>query len=171
VLFDKDGTLVVDVPYCADPLLVRAMPTAAAALAVLRAAGVPAGIVSNQSGIGRGLISPEAAEAVFAEVGRQLGPFATVQYCPHAPEDGCRCRKPRPGLLLDAAAELGVAPERMAVIGDIGADVDAARAVGAVSVLVPTPVTRPEEIRRAPVVRPDLLSAVEYVLAPARAAG
>ena len=57
------------------------------------------------------------------------------------------------------------------MIGDIGADVDAARAVGAASVLVPTPVTRPEEIRRAPVVRPDLVSAVEYLLAPARAPG
>ncbi|MCO1654561.1 D-glycero-alpha-D-manno-heptose-1,7-bisphosphate 7-phosphatase [Pseudonocardia humida] len=175
VLFDKDGTLVLDVPYCADPRLVQVMPTAPAALAMVRAAGIPIGIVSNQSGIGRGLISPDAAAAVFDEVERLLGPFDTVRYCPHAPEDGCRCRKPRPGMLLDAAEELGVAPERMAVVGDIGADVDAALAIGAAAVLVPTAVTRPEEIRRAPVVRPDLVSAVEYLLHgaadPVRAAG
>jgi D-glycero-D-manno-heptose 1,7-bisphosphate phosphatase len=164
VLFDRDGTLVVDVPYCANPFLVRPLPSAAPALAVLRAVGVPTGVVTNQSGIGRGLLLVEAAESVNREVDRLLGPFDAFRMCPHAPEDGCRCRKPRPGMLLDAADELGVDPERLAFVGDTGSDVAAAEAIGARSVLVPTAVTRPEEIRRAPMVRSNLVDAVEYLL-------
>src|SRR5215213_6216857 len=116
VLFDRDGTLVVDVPYCADPRLIRPVPAARAALAMLRESGVPAGVVTNQSGIGRGLITEEEAAAVNDEVDRLLGPFRTWQVCPHAPDDGCRCRKPAPGMLLDAAAELGVPPGRLALV-------------------------------------------------------
>ncbi|MEV0360871.1 HAD-IIIA family hydrolase [Nocardia sp. NPDC050697] len=149
VLFDRDDTLIVDVPYLADPALVRPVPGAAAQLALLRAAGVRVGVVSNQSGVARGLISPEQLAAVLARVEELLGPFDTWQICPHGPDDGCGCRKPRPGLILAAAAALGTAPERCVVIGDIGADVDAALAAGAGAVLVPTAVTRAEEIERA----------------------
>jgi D-glycero-D-manno-heptose 1,7-bisphosphate phosphatase len=165
VLFDRDGTLVVDVPYCADPRLVRPMPTARQALDRLRAARIPTGVATNQSGIGRGILTRAAADAVNAEVDRLLGPFDVWRTCPHAPGDGCACRKPRPGMLLDAAAELGVEPSRLAFVGDIGADVEAALAVGATAVLVPTAVTRPEEIRAAPVVRRTLRDAVDYLLA------
>jgi histidinol-phosphate phosphatase family protein len=164
VLFDRDGTLIHDVPYCADPDLVRPVPTAEPALALLRSAGVPVGVVTNQSGIARGLIRPEQARAVNDRVDELLGPFDTWQVCPHRPADRCECRKPRPGMVLAAAAALGVPPQRTTVIGDIGADVEAARAAGADAVLVPTPVTRPQEIADAPVVRNDLLAAVHHVL-------
>src|SRR6478672_3677685 len=164
VLFDRDGTLVVDVPYCADPRLVRPMPTARAALDRLRAARIPTGVATNQSGIGRGILTRAAAEAVNAEVDRLLGPFDVWRICPHAPDDGCACRKPRPGMLLDAAAELGMEPGGLAFVGDIGADVEAALAAGVTAVLVPTAVTRSEEIRAAPVVRRTLGDAVEYLL-------
>jgi beta-phosphoglucomutase-like phosphatase (HAD superfamily) len=66
--------------------------------------------------------------------------------------------------VLAAARRLGVEPERLAVVGDIGADVEAAAAAGAAAVLVPTPVTRPEEVAAAPTVRPDLVSAVRHLL-------
>jgi D-glycero-D-manno-heptose 1,7-bisphosphate phosphatase len=171
VLFDRDGTLIVDVPYCGDPTLVRPMPTAFAALALLREAGVRTGVVTNQSGIGRGLITAEAAAAVNAEVDRLLGPFDVWRVCPHGPDDGCGCRKPRPGMVLDAATQLGVPPQRLAVVGDIGADMEAARAAGAPAVLVPTPVTRSAEVRAAPVVRSTLLEAVEHLLGHAAEAG
>lgn len=164
VLFDRDGTLVVDVPYNGDPTRVRPVPAARAALALLRARGIPTGVVTNQSGIARGLLDAAQAEAVNRRVDALLGPFATWQVCPHGPADACGCRKPRPGLVLDAAADLGVAPQRVAVVGDIGADVGAARAAGARAVLVPTPVTRPAEIDAAPVVRPDLVAAVRHLL-------
>ena len=168
VLFDRDGTLIVDVPYCGDPRLVRPLPTARMALERLRAARIPTGVLTNQSGVGRGIITRAAAGAVNAEVERVLGPFDVWRTCPHAPDDGCPCRKPRPGMLLDAAAELGMEPGLLAFVGDIGADVEAAQAAGAAPVLVPTAVTLPEEIRAAPVVRRDLRDAVEYLLAGRR---
>ena len=164
VLFDRDGTLVVDVPYNGDPALVAPVPGAGTAVGMLSAAGIPVGVVTNQSGIARGLITAEQAERVNRRIDALLGPFAVWEVCPHGPGEGCACRKPRPGMVLAAARRLGVAPQRVAVIGDIGADVEAATAAGATAVLVPTPVTRPEEVAAAPAVQPDLVAAVRYLL-------
>ena len=164
VLLDRDGTLVVDAPYNGDPARVVPMPGARAALARLRAAGVPTAVVSNQSGIARGLLTRAQVDAVNARVEELLGPLGPVLVCPHGPRDGCACRKPAPGLVLEAAAALGVPPAGCVVIGDIGADVGAARAAGAAHVLVPTPVTLRGEVDDADVVAPDLLAAVSLVL-------
>lgn len=165
VLFDRDGTLVHDVPYNGDPALVTPVDGAADALAWLRGRGVPVGVVTNQSAVGRGMITMADVAAVNARVGELLGPFDDWQVCPHAPADGCGCRKPRPGMVLAAAERLGVPADRLVVIGDIGADVGAAHAAGARAVLVPTRTTRPEEIAAAPAVAPDLLAAVRLALA------
>jgi histidinol-phosphate phosphatase family protein len=164
-LFDRDGTLVEDVPYNGDPAMVRPVPGARAALDRLRAAGVRLGVVSNQSGVARGLLTPEQLARVNARVEELLGPFDTWQCCLHGPDDGCACRKPAPGLVLAAAAELGVPADQCVVVGDIGADVSAGLAAGARAVLVPTPVTRIEEIDAAPVVAGDLTAAVDWILA------
>ena len=96
VLLDRDGTLVRDVPYNGDPALVEPLPGVRAALDRLRARGVRLGIVSNQSGIARGRLTAAQAEAVMARTVELLGPFDDVRWCPHAPEDGCACRKPAP---------------------------------------------------------------------------
>jgi histidinol-phosphate phosphatase family protein len=164
VLFDRDGTLVEDVPYNGDPDKVVPMPGAREALTMLRAAGVPTAVVSNQSGVARGLISADDVDAVNARVEELLGPLGPWVVCPHGPEDGCTCRKPAPGLILRAAAALGVDPRRCVVIGDIGADMEAAAAAGARGILVPTPVTRPEEVLAAPESAPDLLAAAGLAL-------
>jgi D-glycero-D-manno-heptose 1,7-bisphosphate phosphatase len=172
VLFDRDGTLVVDVPYNGDPERVRPVAGARAALDLLRAAGIATGVVTNQSGIARGLITAAETAAVNRRIERLLGPFAVWEVCPHGPDGNgrptCVCRKPRPGMVLAAAGRLGVPPDRVAVIGDIGADVEAARAAGAAAVLVPTPATRPEEVTAAPVVQPDLMSAVRHLVGARR---
>nr|WP_246858632.1 HAD family hydrolase [Citricoccus sp. SGAir0253] len=165
VLFDRDGTLVHDVPYNGDPALVRPVDGAREALDRVRAAGLATAVVSNQSGVARGLVSRDQVDAVNARVEELLGPFGAWQVCPHGPGDGCACRKPRPGMVLAAARALGVRPEECVLIGDIGADVEAAQAAGARSVLVPTPVTRAEEVADAPVTAPDLAAAVDLVLA------
>jgi histidinol-phosphate phosphatase family protein len=164
VLLDRDGTLIVDVPYNGDPERVEPMPGARQALDRLRGAGVRVGVVSNQSGVARGLLTLEGVRAVNARVEELLGPLGAWEVCPHGPEEGCGCRKPEPGLVLRAAGALGVSPSRCAVVGDIGADVDAARAAGARGVLVPTPTTRPEEVRAAPEVAPSLPAAVDLLL-------
>jgi histidinol-phosphate phosphatase family protein len=167
VLLDRDGTLVVDVPYNGDPARVQPMPGARAALDRLRAAGVRLAVVSNQSGIARGLVTAGDVAAVNRRVEELLGPVGPWVVCPHGPDDGCACRKPAPGLVLEAAARLGVDPGRCAVVGDIGADVEAARAAGARGVLVPTPRTRPEEVRCAPERAADLAGAVDLLLGTA----
>lgn len=105
VLFDRDGTLVGDVPYNGDPDRVTAMPTAALALRMLRAAGIPVGVVTNQSGIGRGIFTESEVGRVNRGIDDLLGPFDAWQVCPHIAEDDCRCRKPRPGMILAAADE------------------------------------------------------------------
>ncbi len=166
VLFDRDGTLVEDVPYNGDPAAVRPMPAAPAALDLLRTAGLLVGVVSNQSGIARGLLTHDQVRRVDERVTALLGPFDDWQVCPHGPVDGCPCRKPRPGLVLAAAARFGVPPAALAVVGDIGADIEAAAAAGAHSVLVPTSATRRCEVLAAPVVVPDLTAAVELLLGP-----
>jgi histidinol-phosphate phosphatase family protein len=169
VLLDRDGTLLVDVPYNGDPERVEPVPSARRALDRLRAAGVPLAVVSNQSGVARGLLGHVQVAAVNRRVDELLGPIGPYLICPHGPDDGCRCRKPAPGLVLAAARALGVEPERCALIGDIGADMGAARAAGARGVLVPTAVTRPEEIVAAPEVAPDLDAAVTLLLGRERA--
>ncbi|NKE61310.1 HAD family hydrolase [Lentzea sp. PSKA42] len=163
VLFDRDGTLIRDVPYNGDPGRVAPMPGAREVLRDVRAHGLRTGVVSNQSGIGRGLLTEEQVAAVNARVEELLGRFGTWQICPHHPDDGCACRKPAPGLVLAACEALNVSPERTVVVGDIGADVVAAQAAGAVPVLVPTGVTRPEEVERAPRTAPDLLAVLEMI--------
>lgn len=164
VLFDRDGTLVVDVPYNGDPANVVALPGAREALERLRREGIPLGVVSNQSGVARGLLTLEQVEAVNRRVEELLGPLQAQVFCPHGPDEGCGCRKPAPGLIEEAARRIGVAPSSCAVVGDIGSDVDAARAAGARGVLVPTRVTRSEEIAAAPEVAQDLASAVNLLL-------
>lgn len=169
VLLDRDGTLVHDVPYNPDPSAVVPVPAASASLDRLREAGLRLGVVSNQSGIGRGLLTRTEVDAVNAEIDARLGPFEAWRVCPHGPADGCRCRKPSPGMVIDAARALGVRPEDCVVIGDIGADVVAAHRAGARAVLVPTDITDPAEVRDAPLVAVDLRRATDLVLEWCRA--
>ncbi len=168
VLFDRDGTLVEDdVPYNGDPALVRLRPGARETVERLRRAGIRIGVVSNQSGIARGHVTAEQVEAVNRRIEELLGPLDAWLVCPHGPAEGCDCRKPRPGLIRQAAMRLGVDPARCSVIGDIGSDVEAARAAGARAILVPTAATRLEEVRAAPEVALDLPAAVDRLLGPA----
>lgn len=164
VLFDRDGTLVVDVPYNTDPDLVEPVPGARRAVQALRAAGVAVGVVTNQSAIARGTATRDQVDAVNARVDELIGPFDVWEVCPHGPDDDCDCRKPRPGMVVNAAERLGVAPEECVVIGDIGADMGAARNAGAAGILVPTEVTRAEEIDEADVATESLVDAVALVL-------
>lgn len=160
VLFDRDGTLVEDVPYNSDPCLVRPMPGAKDAVASLRSMRIRVGVVTNQSGVGRGLLTLGQVRGVHTRMEQLLGRFDDIRFCPHTPDAGCACRKPAPGMVRDACVALGVRPADTVVIGDIGTDVEAAHAAGAMAVLVPNPRTRPEEIAAAPVVAASLPAAV-----------
>ncbi|MQY06316.1 HAD-IIIA family hydrolase [Actinomadura macrotermitis] len=172
VLFDRDDTLIRDVPYNGDPAKVEPMPGARRALDRLRARGIRVGVISNQSGVAKGCITDDDVRRVNARVEELLGPFEVWEFCPHDAADGCGCRKPAPGLIERAAVRLGVHPRDCVVIGDIGGDVEAAAAAGARGILVPTRRTLRAEVRSAREVAPDLETAVELVLAaPARRDG
>ena len=164
VLFDRDGTLIHDVPYNGDPGRVVPMAGALDAVDTLRRAGLKVGVISNQSGVGRGLLTTQQVWQVNARVDDLLGPFDAWFVCPHAPENLCQCRKPNPGMVEAAARHWRVDAASLAVIGDIGADVGAALAAGARSVLVPTAATRREEILLAPQIAGTLGEAVELLV-------
>jgi histidinol-phosphate phosphatase family protein len=151
---------VHDVPYNGDPARVRPVHGAVEVVADLRARGLRTGVVTNQSGIALGRLTTEQVQQVNARIDEIFGGFDVWAVCPHAAGDGCGCRKPAPGMVLQAAADLGVAPQEVVVVGDIGADVQAAAAAGARGVLVPTPRTRPEEVAAAPLVAADLAQAI-----------
>jgi HAD superfamily hydrolase (TIGR01662 family) len=155
---------VVNVPYNTDPAAVEPVEGAQRALERLRGNGIRVGVVTNQSGVGRGRITSGELAAVNLRVAELLGPFDVWRQCLHTPGEDCGCRKPAPGLVTEACQQLGVSPGRTVVVGDIGSDVEAARAAGAVGVLVPTAATLRAEIAAADHVCPDLPSAVEAVL-------
>ncbi|MCW2685602.1 MAG: transferase, partial [Mycobacterium sp.] len=146
VILDRDDTIIEDGPYLNDPGRVRPKPGARRALSRLRERGLLLAVVTNQSGVARGLITDEQLAAVNARVDTELGPFDTWQVCVHGEQDGCRCRKPAPGMVLAAADALGVDAARCVLIGDTGGDVDAALAARAGAVLVPTDRTLRHEI-------------------------
>ncbi|MCM1936923.1 HAD-IIIA family hydrolase [Streptomyces sp. G3] len=164
VLFDRDGTLVHDVPYNGDPDRVRPVQGAREAVALLREHGVRVGVVTNQSGVARGLISDGDVRRVNRRVDDLIGPFDVWAVCPHGPDDGCHCRKPEPGMVLWAAGRVCAGPADCVVVGDIGADMEAAERAGAHGILVPNDRTRPEETAAAAHVAPDLLTAVRAIL-------
>jgi histidinol-phosphate phosphatase family protein len=149
VLLDRDDTIIEDGPYLNDPQGVRPVPGALDALGRLRDRGLLLAVVTNQSGVAKGLISPDELAAVNAKVDAVLGPFDSWQVCVHDEGDGCGCRKPAPGMVAAAAEALGVDASRCVMIGDTGGDVEAALAARAKAVLVPTDRTLCHEISHA----------------------
>jgi D-glycero-D-manno-heptose 1,7-bisphosphate phosphatase len=149
LFLDRDGVLNVEVEYLHEPAAVALVPGAAAAVAAVNRRGIPVVIVSNQAGIGRGLYDEAAYRAVQRRLGELLAAegahFDADYHCPHHPEHGlgayrvaCACRKPRPGLLLQAARDLGLDLGRSVLVGDKLSDLEAGRAAGCATVLVRT---------------------------------
>ncbi len=140
VFVDRDGTLMVDVKYCAYPALVQLIPGAAEGLRALRQAGYRVVVVTNQSGIGRGYFDTKTLELVNNRLRDQLrregADYDALYYCPHAPEEDCQCRKPKPGLLLRAASELDIDLASSYTLGDRDLDVKAGKAAGTKTILV-----------------------------------
>jgi histidinol-phosphate phosphatase family protein len=144
VLLDRDGTLIQERHYLADPDGVELVPGAGAALRRLNQAGYPVALVTNQSGVARGLISREDVDRVHARLEKLLADEGAhldgIWVCPHHPEHGgsCSCRKPSPGLAEEAARALHLDLHRSFVVGDKLCDVELARGVGASPILVRT---------------------------------
>jgi phosphoheptose isomerase len=138
IFCDRDGTLIPDAGYPSSPDQIELLPGAAAALATLKRRGFLLVVVSNQSGVGRGLISHAQFQAVhqrFAELFLQHGvALDGAYYCLHAPDEDCACRKPKAGLLERAIRELGIDARRSYFVGDKASDMEAGRQVGCTTV-------------------------------------
>jgi D-glycero-D-manno-heptose 1,7-bisphosphate phosphatase len=149
IFLDRDGVLIEDSHYLGSTDRVRLIPGAAEAVAAINRAGWPVVVVTNQSGVGRGLFSYASVGEVHAHIAEQLATFGAAvtafYFCPHHPEAEveayrveCDCRKPQPGMLLAAADDLGLDPAASWMIGDRVSDLQAGAAVGARTVLVRT---------------------------------
>lgn len=150
MFFDRDGTLMHDVAYASRPEQVRLLPGAAHAVQQLAGAGYLILLVSNQSGLGRGLFSPDDYQGVHARFVELLGAEGAMldgsYHCPHAPDAGCECRKPGLALFQLAAREHDVELSASWCIGDRWRDVEPARALGATGLLVPSPATPQDDL-------------------------
>ena len=142
VFLDRDNTIVADPGFLHDPDQVILLPGAADGLAAMAAAGWPLVVVSNQSGIARGLFGPDAFHAVMQRIETLLAPqgvrFLASYFCPHHPEVGgpCECRKPGVLLFRQAAAEHGVVLGNSWFVGDRWRDVEPALTLGGRGILV-----------------------------------
>jgi D-glycero-D-manno-heptose 1,7-bisphosphate phosphatase len=143
VILDRDGVINHDSEhYIRSPADWHPIEGSLAAIARLNQAGYRVMVATNQSGIARGLFTLEDMLQVHEKMNQKLvqvgGQIDAVFFCPHGPEEGCPCRKPRPGLLLDIARRLGVSLEGVPAVGDSVRDLQAARAVRARPILVRT---------------------------------
>jgi D-glycero-D-manno-heptose 1,7-bisphosphate phosphatase len=142
VALDRDGTIIAEREYLSHPGQVELLPGAAAGLRAMRNLGLRLVIVTNQSGVGRGYFDVVQLEAVHFRLKELLAiegvSLDGIYYCPHTPEDKCNCRKPRPGMLLQASKDLGFEPSQAVVIGDKALDIELGQNLGANTVLVRT---------------------------------
>ncbi len=152
IFLDRDGTLNADPGYIKSPDQLELFPGVPEALARLKRAGARLILVTNQSGVARGLLSQDDLAAVHAKLKRILdgagASLEAIYFCPHHPDDGCDCRKPNPGMIDQAVRERRVDLERAYLIGDHVRDIELAKRIGARSVLVTTGVVRPQESKR-----------------------
>jgi D-glycero-D-manno-heptose 1,7-bisphosphate phosphatase len=142
VFLDRDGTVIVDQVYPKAAEQVCLLAGAGEALAMIKESGFALVLISNQSGIGRGLITPKEAEEVHQAVVARLAEYGVqldgAYYCPHAPEEACTCRKPSPEMLLRAAKELNLDLPESFMVGDNPSDIEAGKRAGCRTILFRT---------------------------------
>jgi D-glycero-D-manno-heptose 1,7-bisphosphate phosphatase len=169
VLLDRDGTIVIDRGYLDNAAGLEFLPGAAEGLRLLYTQGYRLVVLTNQSGIGRGMFPVERLHemnarltAMVREAGARLD---GIYFCPHAPEDKCDCRKPAPGLITQAAAELKFDPKSAVVIGDKDSDIECGRRAGAATVLISAEKSASRTRIKADAVAADLIGAACAVFA------
>lgn len=169
VLIDRDGTINVEKHYLSDPDDLELLPGIAQALRDLLAAGFGIAVVTNQSGVARGLFDLDRLAAIHARLKELLSLEGVavdgIYICPHGPDDDCACRKPLPGMVLQAVAEHGFDPAQAFMVGDKEVDIELGKAVGALTFLVRTGYGRRyEATTKADHVVDDLAEAARMIL-------
>jgi D-glycero-D-manno-heptose 1,7-bisphosphate phosphatase len=166
VFIDRDGTIMHDADYCSDPKQVEIFDGAAAALHRLRNAGYKIIVITNQSGIGRGFFTEKQYRAVEAEVSRQLGDnlIDATYFCPDSPGQPSKCRKPAPGMVLEAAHDHDLDLSRSFFIGDKEIDAECAHNASVRAIRVRTGFDKMTDGSCADWVAEDLPAAAEIIL-------
>lgn len=173
VFLDRDGVLNRDGPgFVTSPDELHLLPGAAKSVAALNREGVPVVVATNQSCIGRGILTEVGLGEIHArlkrEIGRVGGWIDAIYHCPHAPWEGCSCRKPKPGMLLRARDELGIDLAASYFVGDKPTDIECGARAGCTTVLVLSglaPEYHPDEFEVKPDhVCADLPQAVDWIL-------
>ncbi|HWN24100.1 MAG TPA: HAD family hydrolase [Candidatus Sulfotelmatobacter sp.] len=166
VFVDRDGTIMQDADYCSDPKQVQIFPGVPEALGGLKAAGFKLIIITNQSGIGRGLITMEQYCAVEEKVLRELGSdlIEATYFCPDVPDQHSSCRKPAPGMILQASREHQIDRSRSFFIGDKEIDAECGRNAGTRTIRVQTGFDRDTSGTVADWVARDLAAAAKIIV-------
>jgi D-glycero-D-manno-heptose 1,7-bisphosphate phosphatase len=175
IFLDRDGTVSEDTGYMTDPTIYKVFPWSGQAVRRINESGMLAVLITNQSGVERGYFTEETVRAfhavLTAELARCSAHLDAIYFCPHRPETGCDCRKPKAGMVRQAALELGIDLAESFIVGDRYLDVETARAAGMRAALVRTGHGAEElEMYRDSLFQPNvvadnLLSAVEAILA------
>jgi D-glycero-D-manno-heptose 1,7-bisphosphate phosphatase len=169
VILDRDGTIVVDRGYLADPAGLEFEPAAPEGLRWLHRRGYRLIVISNQSGVGRGYFTTERLAAMNERLRAMIETAGAkldgIYCCPHAPDAGCECRKPGQALMLRAASELGFDPRAAYVVGDKDSDIEFGHRAGARTILIDPHATGAQYAHRADAVVPNLLAAARTVIA------
>jgi D-glycero-D-manno-heptose 1,7-bisphosphate phosphatase len=167
VILDRDGTIVIDRGYLSDPARLEFEPGAAEGMKWLYSRGYRLVVITNQSGVGRGFFTIERLEAMnerlhvmVEEAGAKL---EGIYFCPHAPNDGCACRKPALGLMTRAASELGFDPASAIMIGDKESDMEFGRRAGATTILIAADASAAHVRTQPDIIAPNLMEAAKAV--------
>ena len=171
VFLDRDGTINQDTGYIDSPERLFIIDGAASAIKRLNSKGFRVVVITNQSGVGRGYFTKEAADSVnkkLEEVLKREGAHLDgIYYCPHHPDDNCECRKPRIGLLEKARNDLAIDFKKSYIIGDKGSDIEIAQGVGGKGILVLTGSGKDEKQKldhEPSYIATDLKDAVEWII-------
>jgi D-glycero-D-manno-heptose 1,7-bisphosphate phosphatase len=166
VFLDRDGTLMRDVDYCGEPKDVEVFEGVSKALQRLKARGYKLIVITNQSGIARGYFNEEQYRAVETEVDHRIGKgvIDATYYCPHLPDNGCKCRKPSPEMVFQAARDHGIDLAESFFIGDKASDIECGRNAGVKTILVRTGYGKETEPRLADFVGEDLKAAAKLIV-------
>src|SRR6266704_3686496 len=166
VFVDRDGTIMENIDYCSDPKDVKIFPAVPEALRRLKSKGFKLIVITNQSGIGRGLFTIEQYRAVEAEVLRQLGDglIDATYFCPDVPGQHSSCRKPAPGMIVQATREHQIDLARSFLIGDKEIDAECGRNAGVRTIRVQTGIQHDMAGSIADWIASDFVAAAKIIL-------
>jgi len=169
VFLDRDGTIAGDVPYCSRVEDFELLPSVSEAIKLLNQGGFKVVVITNQSGIARGYFTEETLAQIHqkmrGELAKRGAHVDAIYYCPHHPDEGCECRKPKTALFLRAANQLDIDYRHSFVVGDMRMDVEAGKALGCKTILVTTGPCRGKEVTDPPdYIAENLLEAAKWLL-------